>query len=356
MSVLKSDDIIRALLIQSNFAQAIDCPIAIAHRLIEHGLGPIAYAACESGLLTVTAETKQALLAADLTARAISAANQSALVDVLHKLNSDGIEPLLLKGIALAMRYPKPHWRLMSDIDLLVPPPQLEATMVLLRELGFSNGYEKPASHWSDHHHAEPLRHPDSGLWIEVHRALHSSALFEPNLFDTDRWDQDTQALDYCSAKVRILEPRLQLHHCAAHWYLNLVEDLGVSGIVRALFDAEVLIGGDPLDTQWLPTQRSHRFATLTLVGVLLQLGVINANEDIKNELKTKNQVTATQMALQQSTRLSIPSQAFAQQLFGKWFELLLDPKPLTRRRKIAATLPLLCRSITSRLGLSSID
>lgn len=98
-------------------------------------------------------------------------------IEVVHVLNSIGVEPVLLKGGASLFdnTFGDPSSRVMADLDILVPRGQAERCWsVLLR-----NGYEPIGGSYdySCHHHLMPLsRSTDEGT-IEIHReALPSSA------------------------------------------------------------------------------------------------------------------------------------------------------------------------------------
>lgn len=340
--------IFRALL--GNTAPAT-CDELQATSLIEHGLGPIAFDAQQRGQLTVDAPTKSLLVAADLTARAIHAANLRSLEACLRQLNRLGIEPVLIKGMSLANRYPHPHWRIMSDIDLLVRRQELERTMQTLTRLGFEKGYPEPAAHWDNHHHAPPLHHPSSGLWLEVHHSLHSSRYFERSLFDPDEPDHRQPALGV-AAKAWVMKPQLELQHCAAHWYLNLIEDLGVDGLPRALFDAYFLVGQHPIDASWLPQLPAYRFATLTLVAVLQALEAITPSSTFTSAGNgSANLQFAAQLAFRETTKLASSERAFHQQLRGRWFALALGDAPVGKLQQLGAAAQLLWTTVLRRLA-----
>jgi hypothetical protein len=67
-------------------------------------------------------------------------AHRAELPRVLSALAQAGIEPLILKGTALAYsHYPSPTLRPRGDTDLLVPPDAAAAVARVLQELGYAN-------------------------------------------------------------------------------------------------------------------------------------------------------------------------------------------------------------------------
>ncbi len=87
----------------------------------------------------------------------------------LHALQAAGLEPIVLKGAALAYTaYPQPAHRTFSDIDLLLPGEQPGVASRVLREIGFWTSPNDPEpSHHIRPHYAEP-----GGLGIELHHEL----------------------------------------------------------------------------------------------------------------------------------------------------------------------------------------
>jgi hypothetical protein len=85
-------------------------------------------------------------------------------------LNSSGIEPMPLKGLAylVANVFPETGDRYLSDIDLLVPEDAVEVAQRILLDLGYG-----PSStiDYSRHHHLVPMIRADRPVAIELHRA-----------------------------------------------------------------------------------------------------------------------------------------------------------------------------------------
>jgi hypothetical protein len=97
------------------------------------------------------------------------------LVAALRALNRADIAPLLLKGIASLESglYPDASLRVLADIDFLVPLERAAVAHALLLDAGFvpaglGTGEEYP----EQYHHLPALRHPDTGIAVELHRRV----------------------------------------------------------------------------------------------------------------------------------------------------------------------------------------
>jgi hypothetical protein len=93
-----------------------------------------------------------------------------ALAAAVEPLTHSGLEPVVLKGPALAVRYPEPGLRPMDDIDLLLAPDQHEAAIGVLVRAGWRVSHG-PARHPYDtvlHHSSVPH------LPLELHHGIES--------------------------------------------------------------------------------------------------------------------------------------------------------------------------------------
>ena len=141
---------------------------------------------------------------------------------VLVVADGIGCQPVLLKGSATAIRYyPEPHLRTMGDLDLLVDPrdqPRLEAA---LRAQGFrETGRTAPAAQYAGHHHSVPLRHPEFGVWLEIHTRPHSqrSPLGNHPRFSADAIAEDVTTVPFRGREVRVLSHERQLVYTSTRW------------------------------------------------------------------------------------------------------------------------------------------
>jgi hypothetical protein len=97
--------------------------------LVQHGVGPLAYAAGPAPQLRTEA----------LRAAALEPLRLADLTEVLTALAARGVKTLLLKGTALAYDlYPEPEMRPRGDTDLLIADAARDTTRDVLTALGFT--------------------------------------------------------------------------------------------------------------------------------------------------------------------------------------------------------------------------
>jgi hypothetical protein len=97
------------------------------------------------------------------------------LAAVVGALNRAGVEPVLLKGaIRLADGlYPDPGWRIMRDLDLLVPGDRLGDAVAALRGAGYACRPSTPGEPPPfGHHHYPELTRPGDRASVELHAEL----------------------------------------------------------------------------------------------------------------------------------------------------------------------------------------
>ncbi|HEX9986418.1 MAG TPA: nucleotidyltransferase family protein [Thermoanaerobaculia bacterium] len=141
--------------------------------LEEHGLAPLVFASMALPALRDTA----------LRAAAVEPLRLADLRKVLTALHARGIQPLILKGTALAYDlYDAPEQRPRGDVDLLVARGEMEAVRDVFRELGFR---ERITS--GDEHGLRQqlfLRADDFGVEhaYDVHWEIANQALFAGTL------------------------------------------------------------------------------------------------------------------------------------------------------------------------------
>jgi hypothetical protein len=99
------------------------------------------------------------------------------LTETVAAINDRGVTPVLLKGAAMFATAARPHWgsRLMSDLDIMVLPDQIDATLDALFALGYSVHHLTPpdAGKW----YMELKRPSDVGM-VDLHRQLPGPAFF----------------------------------------------------------------------------------------------------------------------------------------------------------------------------------
>ncbi len=102
------------------------------------GLGPLLYTHLQAAGAQPPPPVKRTLQGLYLRHRHANRVRAQAMVEILTAYRDVGIEPLLLKGAALAhMLYPQPGLRPMSDLDLLVKTNHARQAQQTLVELGY---------------------------------------------------------------------------------------------------------------------------------------------------------------------------------------------------------------------------
>jgi hypothetical protein len=103
---------------------------------------------------------------------------------VLAPLADAGVAPLVYKGVALIDRYAEPGLRPMDDVDLVLPPAQLDVAVATLQRAGWHPVPVRRATHHEliFTHDALP------GFPVELHRALATWRERSNRLTTLDLW------------------------------------------------------------------------------------------------------------------------------------------------------------------------
>jgi hypothetical protein len=158
---------------------------------------------------------------------------------VFDRLNGAGLRPMLVSGLATSsFAYPEPALRHCHDIDLLLPPGEVELAAMLLVGAGFerSDATQKCAGSIS-------LRHAD-GLPINLHASLLDSTYFR--LADK-RMTAGALTLDVAGRSIDVLSAEGALLH-----RLALTSTDRAAEPISALVDAALILGAVGFDyIQW---------------------------------------------------------------------------------------------------------
>ncbi|MGE3293244.1 MAG: nucleotidyltransferase family protein, partial [Geminicoccaceae bacterium] len=162
----------------------------------------------------------------------------AALEDTTIALNGAGIEPILLKGAARLVDglYPDPGWRLMADLDLLVPAEAAEAAWASLVGRGYAVvGGDRPGSR-----HLAGLLHPATSAMIEVHRDLTTEHLRRIPRLETI--GERASPIAIGSGRARLPALADQLVHLAVHEQLQHPRMIGGAFSLRGVLEARLLM------------------------------------------------------------------------------------------------------------------
>jgi hypothetical protein len=151
-------------------------------------------------------------------------------------LNRAGIEPVLLKGaIRLADGlYPDEGWRILRDLDLLVPQASLAAAMRAFQEAGYpacGSGGE--------------LRRRGGVCQIDLHTEIFSRLLPAADILEGAR------PMAFCDARVRIPSIEHQLAHLIGHSQIRHLGHARGHISLRDRLEAAALVRGGHAEIDW---------------------------------------------------------------------------------------------------------
>lgn len=261
--------------------------------LLESGIGPLLFHLVPELSQRISPAALERVQAARLTAEFITRERFDALRDLLVALRGRcHLRPVLLKGIAVASAYyPARSLRTMADTDLLLAPPDVPAAEATLAGLGYCPRSTRPAGHYRTHHHGMPMRHRETGLWVEVHTALSPphSPFSQVRPLDMQTVRANCRPWEIDGSPVARLAPELELVYIACHW----AAEWRRPGSVSALFDAVFLLRQCGKAFDW---SKFLAFASAThvqpcvrtLLGGLARRNVIRVPETIEHWLAAR--------------------------------------------------------------------
>ncbi len=189
-----------------------------------------------------------AALARSAHASGCQMAIQLGAVDaILAALRREGLDPILLKGAALALTlYDQPAMRSMQDIDLLVEEGQVDTALSVLSRLGFRalTSGRSPAF-YAAHHHAVPMIAHGGRLIVEIHRGLVPPE--EGLHLDPARFMNRAVRVEARGSSYRVLAREDQILHACLH--LSYCDRF--VGRVRDLMDVHALVDHAPEEVDW---------------------------------------------------------------------------------------------------------
>ncbi|MBI3448525.1 MAG: nucleotidyltransferase family protein [Acidobacteria bacterium] len=193
-------------------------------------------------------------------------------------LREAGVEPVLLKGAALAVTlYDQPALRTMQDIDLLVPEESVTAAVRALEGLGLrAIDSDRGPAFYRSHHHAAPMIGMAGRVIVEIHRGLVPP---EGGLrLETREFIRRAVRAGFEGASYLVLSPEDQLLHASLH--LSYCDRF--VGKLRDLLDLHALVDLNEGRLDWGRLLESARgveaarslYSTLDLSRRLLGTGV----------------------------------------------------------------------------------
>jgi len=147
-----------------------------------------------------------------------SLAQGSGLVRVITQLRAAGFDPVALKGVVLAFHaYPQPQLRSLRDIDLLLPPDQVEHAQ---EHLLASGDYQR--ARWAGHydaghsHQLPEILDRETGLVIELHHRLCAVGWSGDRGLTEKLWDE-AETIEILGEPIRVPSPQSNFLHLVEH-------------------------------------------------------------------------------------------------------------------------------------------
>jgi hypothetical protein len=133
----------------------------------------LAVLAVAQGVLELSAADEDDLLERHEDQLALDLRLEQVLAEVAHTLASASIPYRALKGPALAHTlYADPALRSFGDVDVLVPTRDFDATIALLRPLGFHRRFVEPRAGFDSRFSKGACLEGADGLEVDLHRTL----------------------------------------------------------------------------------------------------------------------------------------------------------------------------------------
>jgi hypothetical protein len=182
---------------------------------------------------------------------------------LLQAFEQAGIDAVVLKGLALIARfYRDPGVRPMADVDVLLPPSDVERASELAARLGWHPRYRTTPA-FLRVKHAGPFDHP-TGLACDIHWRVFENA--------AGGADNDLRAasetVTFQGSRLRILSPTDQLLHVCEH-----AASWSEVPAIRWVADAVVILREGPIDWQRFLVHAAQRRLILRMREMLGYLG-----------------------------------------------------------------------------------
>jgi len=261
-------------------------------RALKTGLGPVLVHMTKADPDAQRSTLWSQLKAAELTARIISAEMTDAMKEIIDACEGY-VPPLtLLKGISICDQYyPKPHLRLMRDIDFLVEDNAVPVVKTILSKLGYFQPSNSRGDFYATHHHAAPYFHPKKHLWLEVHRGLFPmrSRLGTDRAFSLENLRSQICPSLFAGRKVNRLSDELQMVYIACHWATSFDFTSGMVAMLDVIYllkNIKARIDWEKI-LNWMDGSVASAYVYL-LLSYLHQYKLINIEPEVFRELSLR--------------------------------------------------------------------
>ena len=164
------------------------------------------------------------------------------LLEAVKALNAIGIEPVLLKGAAHLVLdiYVDPSVRIMSDIDLLFEPCQVDEAYSCLVKLGYKHDDMSLDDYGINHHHLPPLFRPEDYATLEIHRNLMEGYA---EILSTSEVLKFAVPIELNGLSMKMLSPTHRILHNIIH--CQLIDRHYMKGVMPLRSLHEAMIEGE---------------------------------------------------------------------------------------------------------------
>ena len=219
--------------------------------LLDSGFGPLLNFRLQSLLHRVSRTRQDMLRAADLVAQVQYGDVADTVTQVIDVATKIGTQVTLLKGISISEQYyAKPHFRRMSDIDVLVPKAAYAVIESELLRQGFVRGGQLVDD---DHNHGVPLLNAVNGTWVELHTGLvpASSELRNGRPFRAIDVSANTICGNAFGRQIGRLSNELQIVYISCTWNFDMTMRRYHPSFVAGVFDGMVLLSANRNQINW---------------------------------------------------------------------------------------------------------
>jgi len=146
---------------------------ALWRRIVDQRLTGLAMAASRAGVLVLSEDHREELRSSHRDAMVWALTLERELLSLHRDLRDAGVEPVVLKGPALAHTlYPDPAWRDFGDLDLLVRADDWSRACAVLSSRGFRRSLPQPRPGFDERFGKAATHVDESGLQIDLHRRM----------------------------------------------------------------------------------------------------------------------------------------------------------------------------------------
>ena len=231
-----------------------------------HGMAPLLRYHLRQANISIPAETQRILNGLYLRHRTFNQLSAQTLIEMITLFEHADIQPLLLKGLALAYQYyPDPALRPVSDIDLLFKQSDVLRALDLLTSAGFRVGAPPHAARTRGLIPTELMADSPPRAGISIHVELHhydpESRYEKGNSPDPEfaGFQSPPQAINMDGKFIYTSAPMETLHYLIRHLTKHLfLANSNKPAQLKWIADIISLVERHAEEMDWTDIQRNH--------------------------------------------------------------------------------------------------